>query len=219
MTDVDRQHLRLLEAVLFASAEPLSERELAQRLPEDAAIPELLAALKADYADRGVNLVRAGKTWAFRTSQDLAAVLSRDKLTERRLSRAALETLAIIAYHQPVTRAEIEEIRGVQLSKGTLDVLFDQGWIRPKGRRQTPGRPVTWGTTDTFLDHFGLESLAELPGVDELKLTGLLDARPAIQIYGVTSEPEGAEEGDEEGDVDEDVDEDGANATSELERR
>jgi segregation and condensation protein B len=223
MTDVDRQHLRLLEAVLFASAEPLSERELAQRLPEDAAIPELLAALKADYADRGVNLVRAGKTWAFRTSQDLAAVLSRDKLTERRLSRAALETLAIIAYHQPVTRAEIEEIRGVQLSKGTLDVLFDQGWIRPKGRRQTPGRPVTWGTTDTFLDHFGLESLAELPGVDELKMAGLLDARPAIQIYGVTSEPEGAEEGDEEGDedvdVDEDVDEDGANATSELERR
>jgi segregation and condensation protein B len=215
MTDVDRQHLRLLEAVLFASAEPLSERELAQRLPEDAAIPELLAALKADYADRGVNLVRAGKTWAFRTSQDLAAVLSRDKLTERRLSRAALETLAIIAYHQPVTRAEIEEIRGVQLSKGTLDVLFDQGWIRPKGRRQTPGRPVTWGTTDTFLDHFGLESLAELPGVDELKMAGLLDARPAIQIYGVTSEPEGAEEGDEEGDVDED----GANATSELERR
>ena len=221
MTDVDRQHLRLLEAVLFASAEPLSERELAQRLPEDAAIPELLAALKADYADRGVNLVRAGKTWAFRTSQDLAAVLSRDKLTERRLSRAALETLAIIAYHQPVTRAEIEEIRGVQLSKGTLDVLFDKGWIRPKCRRQTPGRPVTWGTTDTFLDHFGLESLAELPGVDELKMAGLLDARPAIQIYGVTSEPEGAEEGDEEGDEDVDVDEDvdGANATSELERR
>jgi segregation and condensation protein B len=219
MTDVDRQHLRLLEAVLFASAEPLSERELAQRLPEDAAIPELLAALKADYADRGVNLVRAGKTWAFRTSRDLAAALSRDKLTERRLSRAALETLAIIAYHQPVTRAEIEEIRGVQLSKGTLDVLFDQGWIRPKGRRQTPGRPVTWGTTDTFLDHFGLESLAELPGVDELKLTGLLDARPAIQIYGVVSEPEAAEEGGEDSDEASGEEEDDANTTSELERR
>jgi segregation and condensation protein B len=135
------------------------------------------------------------------------------------LSRAALETLAIIAYHQPVTRAEIEEIRGVQLSKGTLDVLFDQGWIRPKGRRQTPGRPVTWGTTDTFLDHFGLESLAELPGVDELKLTGLLDARPAIQIYGVVSEPEAAEEGGEDSDEASGEEEDDANTTSELERR
>ena len=201
MTDIDRRHLRMLEAVLFASADPLSERELAQRLPEDAAIPVLLAALKADYADRGVNLVRAGKTWVFRTSPDLAALLSRDKLTERKLSRAALETLAITAYHQPVTRAEIEEIRGVQLSKGTLDVLFDQGWIRPKGRRKTPGRPVTWGTTDTFLDHFGLESLAELPGVDELKMAGLLDARPAIQIYGVTDVPE-AEEDEDENDAD-----------------
>jgi segregation and condensation protein B len=208
MTDIDRRHLRMLEAVLFASADPLSERELAQRLPEDAAIPVLLAALKADYADRGVNLVRAGKIWVFRTSPDLAALLSRDKLTERKLSRAALETLAITAYHQPVTRAEIEEIRGVQLSKGTLDVLFDQGWIRPKGRRQTPGRPVTWGTTDTFLDHFGLESLAELPGVDELKMAGLLDARPAIQIYGVTDVPE----------AEEDEDEDDADAPSELEQ-
>jgi segregation and condensation protein B len=213
MTDVDRQHLRMLEAVLFASADPLSEKELAQRLPEDAAISTLLAALKTHYADRGVNLVPAGKTWAFRTAPDLAAVLSRDKLTERKLSRAALETLAIIAYHQPVTRAEIEEIRGVQLSKGTLDVLFDEGWIRPKGRRQTPGRPVTWGTTDTFLDHFGLESLAELPGVDELKMAGLLDARPAIQIYGVT----GATESEE--DETENEDEDDADAPGELEQR
>jgi segregation and condensation protein B len=213
MTDVDRQHLRMLEAVLFASADPLSEKELAQRLPEDAAISTLLAALKAYYADRGVNLVVAGKTWAFRTAPDLAAVLSRDKLTERKLSRAALETLAIIAYHQPVTRAEIEEIRGVQLSKGTLDVLFDQGWIRPKGRRQTPGRPVTWGTTDTFLDHFGLESLGELPGVDELKMAGLLDARPAIQIYGVTGDSEAEEEEAEE------QDQDDADAPGELEQR
>jgi len=213
MTDVDQQHLRMLEAVLFASADPLSERELAQRLPEDVAIPALLAALKARYADRGVNLVQAGKIWAFRTAPDLAAVLSRDKLSERKLSRAALETLAIIAYHQPVTRAEIEEIRGVQLSKGTLDVLFDQGWIRPKGRRQTPGRPVTWGTTDTFLDHFGLESLGELPGVDELKMAGLLDARPAIQIYGVTDDSETEREEAEEEDQDE------ADAPGELEHR
>ena len=202
MTDVDRQHLRMLEAVLFASEDPLTERELAERLPEGVEIPALLAALKAHYTDRGVNLVRAGKTWVFRTSPDLAVLLSRDKLMERKLSRAALETLAIIAYHQPVTRAEIEEIRGVQLSKGTLDVLFDQGWIRPKGRRQTPGRPVTWGTTDVFLDHFGLESLAELPGVDELKTAGLLDARPAIQIYGIVGAPEvDAEEGEDEADV------------------
>jgi segregation and condensation protein B len=213
MTDVDQRHLRMLEAVLFASADPLSEKELAQRLPEDAAISTLLAALKTHYADRGVNLVVAGKTWAFRTAPDLAAVLSRDKLTERKLSRAALETLAIIAYHQPVTRAEIEEIRGVQLSKGTLDVLFDEGWIRPKGRRQTPGRPVTWGTTDTFLDHFGLESLAELPGIDELKMAGLLDARPAIQIYGVTGATESKE------DEIENEDEDDADAPGELEQR
>lgn len=206
MTEFELQHLRMLEAVLFASADPLSERELAQRLPEDAAILALLAALQAHYADRGVNLVRAGKTWVFRTSPDLAAVLSRDKLTERKLSRAALETLAIIAYHQPVTRAEIEEIRGVQLSKGTLDVLFDQGWIRPKGRRQTPGRPVTWGTTDAFLDHFGLESLAELPGVDELKTAGLLDARPAIQIYGVVNDAESEEDESEDNDEGEDED-------------
>lgn len=211
MTDVDQRHLRMLEAVLFASADPLSERELAQRLPEDAAISTLLAALKTYYADRGVNLVLAGKTWAFRTAPDLAAVLSRDKLTERKLSRAALETLAIIAYHQPVTRAEIEEIRGVQLSKGTLDVLFDEGWIRPKGRRQTPGRPVTWGTTDTFLDHFGLEGLAELPGIDELKMAGLLDARPAIQIYGVTGATES-----EENEIE---NEDDADAPGELEHR
>jgi len=217
MTDVDRQHLRMLEAVLFASADPLSERELAQRLPEDAAIPALLVVLKAHYADRGVNLVQAGKTWAFRTAPDLAAVLSRDKLTERKLSRAALETLAIIAYHQPVTRAEIEEIRGVQLSKGTLDVLFDQGWIRPKGRRQTPGRPVTWGSTDTFLDHFGLESLGELPGVDEMKMAGLLDARPAIQIYGAVDDSETEKDEAEDGDQDEAEDDEGA--PDELEQR
>ncbi|MGF1641766.1 MAG: SMC-Scp complex subunit ScpB [Rhodospirillales bacterium] len=184
MTALDGLHLRLLEAVLFASTEALSELELAARLPEGADLPALLAHLRAHYAERGVNLARAGTGWAFRTAPDLAALLRRETVAERKPSRAALETLAIVAYHQPVTRAEIEEIRGVQLSKGTLDHLFEQGWIRPKGRRQTPGRPLTWGTTDAFLDHFGLESLAELPGLDELKVAGLLDARPSIQVSG-----------------------------------
>ena len=215
MTGAHGHHLRLLEAILFASADPMSERELAGCLPENADLSALLAALKAHYADRGVNLVRAGKTWGSRTSPDVAALLSRETVAERKLSRAALETLAIIAYHQPVTRAEIEEIRGVQLSKGTLDVLFEQGWIRPKGRRQTPGRPVTWGTSDSFLDHFGLESLSELPGIDELKMAGLLDARPAIQIYGASADPNAAEETPEETADDED----GLDVPSELEQR
>lgn len=181
MSEIDRHHLRLLEALLFASAEPLAERAIAERLPEGADLPALLAALRAAYADRGVHLVRAGQTWAFSTAPDLAPLLRREARVERKLSRAALETLAIIAYHQPVTRAEIEEIRGVHLSKGTLDALLEQGWIRPKGRKPTPGLPVMWATTDGFLRHFALESLDELPGVDELKAAGLLDSRPAIQ--------------------------------------
>ena len=125
---------------------------------------------------------QAGRTWAFATAPDLAPLLARERTVEKKLSRAAIETMAIIAYHQPVTRGEIEEIRGVQVSKGTLDVLFEQGWITPKGRRETPGRPATWGTTDAFLRHFGLRVLADLPGVDEMRAAGLLDPRPAIQI-------------------------------------
>lgn len=191
MNDVDPQHLRLLEAILFSSAESMTEQKLAERLPEGADLAVLLMELRNRYSDHGVHLVRAGKTWGFRTASDLAPLLRVDRRIERKLSRAAVETLSIIAYHQPVTRAEVEEIRGVQLSKGTLDVLLDQGWIRPKGRRQTPGRPVTWGTTEAFLDHFGLESLSDLPGIDDLKAAGLLDARPAIQIYGARG---GAEE-------------------------
>lgn len=191
MNDVDPQHLRLLEAILFSSAETMTEQKLAERLPDGADLSVLLLELRNRYADHGVNLVRAGKTWAFRTASDLAPLLRVDRRIERKLSRAAVETLAIIAYHQPLTRAEVEEIRGVQLSKGTLDVLLDQGWIRPKGRRQTPGRPVTWGTAEAFLDHFGLESLSDLPGIDDLKAAGLLDTRPAIQVYGARS---GAEE-------------------------
>ncbi|GAB6054166.1 hypothetical protein JCM17960_29860 [Magnetospira thiophila] len=184
MAEALGEYLRLLEAVLFASAEPLAEKTLALRLPDDANLKELLTTLQGHYADRGVRLVQAGRTWAFRTAPDLAGRLNMETESLRKPSRAAVETLAIIAYHQPVTRAEIEEIRGVSLSKGTLDLLLEAGWIAPKGRRQTPGRPVTWGTTDAFLDHFGLERVGDLPGIEELKAAGLLDSRPAIQAYG-----------------------------------
>lgn len=176
----DFDNLRLVEALLFASAEPLAPAQLARFLPDDCKIEPLLADLEALYANRGVNLVKRGGRWAFRTAEDLAPRMELENKVVRKLSRVALETLAVIAYHQPVTRAEIEEIRGVALSKGTLDALLEIGWIRPKGRRKTPGRPVTWGTSDAFLDHFGLDSLDTLPGVEELKAAGLLDARPAL---------------------------------------
>ncbi|MDF2995738.1 MAG: chromosome segregation and condensation protein ScpB [Xanthobacteraceae bacterium] len=169
--------LRLLEAMLFAAGEPLDEATLQARLPEGADLPALLAELAAEYAPRGVNLVRAAGKWMFRTAPDLGFLLARDKPEPRKLSRAALETLAIIAYHQPVTRAEIEEIRGVAANKGTLDVLLEAGWIRMRGRRRSPGRPVTYGTAEGFLVHFGLDSIQDLPGIEELKGTGLIDAR------------------------------------------
>jgi len=171
------EELRLLEALLFASAEPLDEKTLAERLHEGVDVPGSLGRLQAEYAPRGVNLVRIAGKWTFRTASDLAWLMSRDTVEPRKLSRAAIETLAIIAYHQPVTRAEIEEIRGVSTSKGSVDVLLQTGWIRPRGRRKTPGRPVTYGTNDAFLSHFGLEALSDLPGLDELKGSGLLDGR------------------------------------------
>jgi condensin subunit ScpB len=171
-----------LEAILFAAVEPLSRQDLAAALPQGADLKALLALLQAQYAGRGVNLVRAGETWAFATASDLAPLLSAERRVERKLSRAAAETLAIVAYHQPVTRAEIEDIRGVQVSKGTLDVLIEQGWIAPRGRRESPGRPLTWGTTDGFLRHFGLERLADLPGVDDLKKAGFLDAATEVRV-------------------------------------
>jgi len=201
------EHLRLLEAILFASAEPISERALVYRLPEGVDITSLLEKLSRHYADRGVNLVRSGQSWAFRTAPDLSQMLNKEIDVPRKLSRAAVETLAIIAYHQPVTRAEVEEIRGVGLSRGTLDVLMEAGWIRPKGRRRTPGRPTTWGTTDGFLDHFGIEDIRDLPGMDELKAAGLMDSGPAISVYqsalGKSEEGGGAQlsliEGDDDG--------------------
>ncbi|MBE0580790.1 SMC-Scp complex subunit ScpB [Devosia sp.] len=183
-SEVLERNLRVLEAILFASGEPLDANSLLAYVGEGANIGELLLTLQARYADRGVNLVRRGDKWAFRTAEDLGFLLRRDEQESRPLSRAALETLSIIAYHQPATRAEIEEVRGVATGKGTLDLLMEAGWIRMRGRRRTPGRPVTYGTTDAFLDHFGLESLSDLPGLDELKGSGLLSGRlpPNLQI-------------------------------------
>ncbi len=180
--------LRLLEALLFASAEPLSPKSMRERLGDSADLGYLLGKLKADYSNRGVNLVEVDGCWAFRTSPDLGDALSLKREVQRKMSRAALETLAIIAYHQPVTRAEIENIRGVATSKGTLDVLMEGGWIKPGRRRESPGRPLTWVTTTAFLDRFGLESMTDLPGLDELKASGLLDRRPAIETLPETAD-------------------------------
>jgi segregation and condensation protein B len=176
--------MRIAEALVFASAEPVSEAFLADRLPRGVVVPAVMAKLAELYAPRGVNLIRTADRWAFRTAADLSFVIRKDDNEVRKLSRAALEVLAIIAYHQPVTRAEIEDIRGVQTSRGTLDVLMEAGWVRFRGRRRSPGRPVTLGTTTDFLDHFGLEELRDLPGLEELKGAGLLSGRipPSLSI-------------------------------------
>ncbi|MAI11815.1 MAG: SMC-Scp complex subunit ScpB [Rhodospirillaceae bacterium TMED167] len=206
MSDAVQLHLRLIEALLFASANPVPEPVMAERLPDDADIPALLETLQEHYKERGVNLVKVNKAWAFRTAPDLGPQLIVEREVTRKLSRAAIETLAIVAYHQPITRAEIEEVRGVGLSKGTMDVLFEAGWIRPRGRRRTPGKPVTWGTSDKFLDQFGLENLDDLPGMEDLKAAGLLDKRPAIQTLGTRGDlapatpNDGAEDEDGDGD-------------------
>jgi segregation and condensation protein B len=172
--------LRIAEAVVFAASEPVRTEVIAAQLPTGSPpIGEVMAALGRLYQDRGVTLQRSGECWSFRTAQDLAFLVMREKVEPRKLSRAALETLAIIAYHQPVTRAEMEDIRGVATSKGMLDVLLEIGWVKMRGRRRTPGRPVTYGTTETFLSHFNLESIADLPGIDELKAAGLVDAETA----------------------------------------
>jgi segregation and condensation protein B len=167
--------LRILEALLFAAEEPLDEKTLASRLPEGTDVRALLTQLQQEFSSHGVNLVRVAGKWTLRTASDLAWLLTRESTVPRKLSRAAIETLAIVAYHQPVTRAEIEEIRGVTTSKGTLDVLLETGWIRLRGRRKAPGRPVTYGTSEAFMSHFGLDALTDLPGIDELKGAGLID--------------------------------------------
>jgi len=170
-----RRNLRIIEALIFASSEPVSTEALASRLPEGADVAGLMRELQQAFAGRGVNLVQVAGKWSFRTADDLRFLLSREAVEQKRLSRAALEVLAITAYHQPVTRAEIEEIRGVSTGRGTLDMLLETGWIRMRGRRRAPGRPVTYGTTDAFLVHFGLDSVGDLPGLEELKAAGLLD--------------------------------------------
>jgi segregation and condensation protein B len=185
------EEVRLLEALLFASKEPLDEKTLAARLPAGADLKTALQILLLEYGPRGVNLVKVGGKWAFRTASDLAWLLTREAVQPRKLSRAAIETLAIIAYHQPVTRAEIEDVRGVTISKGTIDVLLETGWIRPRGRRKVPGRPITYGTSDEFVSHFGLEQLSDLPGLDELKGSGLLDGRlpPGFSVPMPSDDP------------------------------
>ena len=175
---VNAEHLRMVEALLFAASEPLDVKSLTTSLPEGADVPGLLAALQALYEKRGVNLCCVAGKYQFRTASDLAFLLRKEKPEQKRLSRAAIETLAIIAYHQPVTRAEIEEIRGVAMSKGTVDTLMEIGWVKIRGRKRTPGRPVTYGTSDAFLVQFGLESVSHLPGTDELKAAGFLEAIP-----------------------------------------
>ena len=183
-----KDYVRLLEALLFATAEPLTAKDLHARLPEDADLSAILNELESLYEGRGIELKRIGNGFAFRTAEDMADFLVLEREEERKLSRAALEMLSIVAYHQPITRAEIENIRGVATSKGTLDILLEQGWIKPGPRRESPGRPVTWMTSSHFLDHFQLESLTDLPGLDELKASGLLDRRPAIETVPSTAE-------------------------------
>jgi segregation and condensation protein B len=204
------ENQRVLEAILFAATDPVDEKLLASRLPEDADLKEELKKLGDHYAIRGVNLVRVAGKWALRTASDLGHRIARDTPPPRKLSRAAIETLAIVAYHQPVTRAEVEEIRGVTISKGTLDVLIETGWVRLRGRRKAPGRPVTYGTTEQFLVHFGLDQVEDLPGLEELKGAGFLDDRlPAgfsVPIPNDISTLRDDEDPLEEGDADLDPD-------------
>jgi segregation and condensation protein B len=176
--EANPEHLRMVEALLFAASEPLDQKALSTSLPEGADVPGLIKALQQVYEKRGVNLCCVAGKYQFRTAADLAFLLRKEQPEQKRLSKAAIETLAIIAYHQPVTRAEIEDIRGVAMSKGTIDMLMEIGWIKIRGRKRTPGRPVTYGTTEAFLVQFGLESVAHLPGVDELKAAGFLEAIP-----------------------------------------
>lgn len=210
--DEHARHIRMVEALLFAAAEPLDEGSLAVRLPDGVNVPEVLEFLELSYQARGVNLIKVAGKWAFRTAPDLAHLLQREVQTPRRLSRAAVETLAIVAYHQPTTRAEIEEIRGVSISRGTLDLLMETGWVRISGRRRTPGRPVTYAITDGFLDHFGLEDVKDLPGVKELKAAGLLDSSPPLNFMTELEEMADGEEDDDQEDILEEDDDAGSDS-------
>ena len=187
--------MRAVEAALFVAEHPLTTVELRQHVGDAGDIAAVLAALSAHYAGRGINLVERGGRWHFQTAADLAHILRREKEETRKLSRAAMETLAIIAYHEPVSRAEVEAIRGVQVAKGTLDVLMEAGWVRPAGRREVPGRPLIYATTHEFLSHFGLSSRRDLPGMDDLRAAGLLDPVDlALEGLGAQSVLENDEE-------------------------
>jgi len=188
---------RMVEAMLFAASTPLTAAQLAARMPVGCDAPEALAALRRRYAGRGVQLVRVGEGWAFRTAADLGFLMQDHREEPRRLGRAAVETLAIVAYHQPVTRAEIEEIRGVAVGRGTLDTLIEAGWVRIGRRRMTPGRPVTFLVTDSFLDHFGLENVGDLPGLEELRAAGLLDPRATLAPERTAHDMEIEDRGDD----------------------
>ncbi len=170
-------NLRVLEALLFAASEPLDAESMKARLPKGSNLNKLLSLLKAQYENRGVNLIKTGNKWSFKTAQDLSSMMKKEKIVQRKLSKAATETLSIIAYHQPVTRAEVEDIRGVHFSPGTLDVLMELNWVRPIGRKKVPGRPIIYGTTERFLEYFQLEQVSDLPGLEELKAAGLLESR------------------------------------------
>ena len=180
--------LRLVEAIVFASAKPVTAAELRARMPEDSNIEQILENLQRHYAGRGVNLVEVAGGWCFRTAVDLSSVIAATAVVPRKLSRAAIEALSIIAYQQPVTRSEIEEIRGVTLNKGTLDQLLEAGWIKPAGRKESPGRPTLWATSKEFLIHFGLAKLTDLPNLEELRAAGLLERRPGISILAMSPE-------------------------------
>ncbi len=204
---------RMVEAILFASADPVPEKELASRLPKGTDLKAMLADIQTLYEGRGVTLVEVAGQWMFRTAPDMGFLLTKERVEPRKLSRAAIETLAIIAYHQPVTRAEIEELRGVTVSKGTLDVLLDVGWVGMRGRRQVPGRPITYGTTTAFLEHFGLAAVTDLPGMEELKAAGLLDWRLPPDFSVPAPKPDGQGEGD--GDFSEDEEDTGLEPSAE----
>jgi len=192
------EHVRIVEALLFAAKEPLNELAIANRLPDGTDIVAIFHHLQGFYEHKGINLVRVADKWAFMTAPDLSWLMEEEVDTTRKLSRAALETLAIIAYHQPITRTEVEGIRGVSLSRGIMDVLFEARWIQPKGRRRSPGRPVTYGITEEFLVHFGLNDVSDLPGIDEMKASGLLSMEPLSLFEGIERNENSSVDDDEE---------------------
>ncbi len=196
--------LKLLEAILFASSEPVEERDLKEKIDKGENLKNLLNELQKFYASRGINLIKTGDKWSFRTSPDLSSELTIFKTQKRKLSRAALETLSIIAYQQPITRSEIENIRGVQMGRGSIDHLMEIGWIKPSGRKNIPGKPTLWSTTDLFIEHFGLNDLSDLPSKNELKASGFLDKRAAIATISDLAKNDDSIENSDNLEIDED---------------